>query len=494
MMRKTAEFAWIMAVGVVLGGMGSAWGQCEIQQIGASDGKVNDRFGQDVSMDGEYAVIGASAEDTVALDAGAAYIFKRNGSMLAEFQKLTAGDGTAFAGYGASVGISGDAAVVGAPKQNGAGRRSGAAYIYRLTGSNWGLEQELSPAGLEADDQFGSDVSVSGNTLLVGALGDDDGGSNAGAVYVYRFDGSTWNLSAKLVADDGAVGDYFGAAVALGPDLAVVGARLSDAAGRNSGAAYIFRNNGSAWVQVKKLVGMDTKTGDWFGEAVAIDASGERVVVGALKHDDAFKDTGAAYVFKGNSGAWDQEAKLAAGDLVRGDHFGSAVAVLGFRIVVGADDQNESRGSIYSYEFSGSSWDLTAKLVADGQKRADTLGISVDVESDSVLAGRAQTREASSEGQGAASFYDLTCEACTGEEKITSIKCEAKDGNKLSVTLKRGKPGAIVRFRPDGNSALDIVTVVAADGQVSVDFFDLPAGPHTIEVVPCGVSETTSCP
>jgi len=133
-------------------------------------------------------------------------------------------------------------------------------------------EAKLTAGDAAPGDFLGYSVSISGNVALVGAYGDDDGGTGSGSAYVFRYDGTTWIQEAKLTADDAAPVDQFGWSVSIFEDTALVGARLDDDAGSNSGSAYVFKynENTSTWIQEDKLTAIDAAPGDLFGVSVSI--------------------------------------------------------------------------------------------------------------------------------------------------------------------------------------------------------------------------------
>ena len=179
------------------------------------------------------------------------------------------------------------------------------------------------------DDRFGSAVSIDGDVIVVGALeADTEGGINAGAAYVYRLDGSTWEFEAKLTASDGFEGDLFGATVAVSGDVIIVGAWQVTVVEQHQGAAYVFRRIGSAWVEEAKLVASDP--GHWFhfGESIALD--GDVALVGA---PDWSASRGSAYVFRFNGEAWIEEARLISSDNSTGDWFAKSIDLEGDLLV-----------------------------------------------------------------------------------------------------------------------------------------------------------------
>ncbi len=250
-------------------------------------------------------------------------------------------------------------------------------------------------------DGFGISVAVDGNTAVVGAYKDDDAGADSGSAHVFTRSSSIapWNWAAKLTADDAAANDEFGISVAVHGDTIVVGAHQNDS---NKGAAYVFtwNSSNSKWEQKAKLTASDAAANDEFGISVAV--HGETVVVGAHQNDadDQDNNEGAAYVFtKPGSGGWadaTETAKLTASDAAANDEFGISVAVHGETVVVGAhqndaDDQDNNEGAAYVFTKPGSGgWvnaTETAKLTAFGAAESDEFGISVTVHGDTVVVG-----------------------------------------------------------------------------------------------------------
>ena len=147
-----------------------------------------------------------------------------------------------------------------------------------------------------AYDEFGSSVSLSVDTALVGSYQDDDAGTLSGSAYIFTRSGSTWTEQAKLTASDAAADDWFGNSVSLSDDTALVGAQLDDDAGSSSGSAYIFTRSGSTWTEQAKLTASDAVASDYFGYSVSL--SGDTVLIGAYRNDDSGSGSGSAYIFE----------------------------------------------------------------------------------------------------------------------------------------------------------------------------------------------------
>jgi len=327
------------------------------QKLVASDGAEADLFGTSVAISGDTIVAGA-LDDTVGGNAGqgSAYVFVRNGTIWPQQQKLVASDGAADDNFGSSVAIDGNTIVVGAPFDNigTLGGNAGSVYVFVRSSSTFSQQQKLIAPDIAADDQFGTSVAISGDTIVAGApLHDVGSNSNQGSAYVFVRGGSIWSEQRELTAAD-AADDQFGISVAISGDTAVVGAKSDDIGGDiDQGSAYVFvRTSGSIWTQQQKLLAADGTTDDQFGYSVAI--SGDTVVAGAFVDDiGTHTDQGSAYIFTRSSTTWTQQQKLTAADGAANDAFGVCVAIDGHYIAIGAfaDDvgPNTDQGSAYVF-------------------------------------------------------------------------------------------------------------------------------------------------
>jgi hypothetical protein len=233
----------------------------------------------------------------------------------------------------------------------------------QLAAYNYPEVAKLTASDAAADDNFGRSVAIDGDTIVVGASGDD---SRRGSVYIFRTYGQVRKLRAGDVA---ASGDGFGYSVAIDGDTVVVGSPndddddigwLSDV-GRLSGSAYVFRTSdgGVTYGLVAKLTAADAASYDIFGISVAI--KGDTIVVGAYNSGDTgawgYDGSGAVYVFRTSDGgaSYGQVAKLTAADAAAGDEFGRSVAITGDTVVIGASGDH-----IYDYGAASSSARPTA--------------------------------------------------------------------------------------------------------------------------------------
>jgi len=371
---------------------GSSW----VQQayLKASNTEEGDTFGSVVAISGNTIVVGAPAEassttgvnglqtDNSAPGSGAAYVFVRSGSVWTQQAYLKASNTNMNDAFGFSVAVSGDTVVVGANieasnavgvngnQADNSALQAGAAYVFVRSGNVWTQQAYLKASNTNTADNFGYAVSVSGETIVVGALQERSNATgvngnqannsllSAGAAYVFTRTGSTWSQQAYLKASNTELRDQFGSSVAVSGDTALVGAigedssavgvngNQTDNAASGAGAAYVFVRSGSVWSQQAYLKASNSNANDTFGFALALDA--DTVVVGSPfeesnalgingnQLDNSAPGAGAAYVFGRSGTAWKQRAYLKASNTDAGDAFAGSVAVSGGTGLVGA--------------------------------------------------------------------------------------------------------------------------------------------------------------
>jgi len=320
---------------VFVRGAGGEWS--EEAKLLAPDPEVDHQFGTAVALSGDTVIVGAPNDDTQADRAGAAYVFRRTepGTWSLE-QKITAPDGAALEFLGRSVGIDGDLAVVGAPEDDDGAVDAGSAYLFRRDGQGtWSLEQKITASDPIPLARFGGAADVSGDLAVIGATGDDQAGPDAGAAYAFSRDGGPWAEEAKLLPQT-SVSALFGSALDLEANLLVVGAFQDNPSGNGSGSAWVFGRGGAGvWQLGARLVASDARSQSGFGSDVAID--GMDIAVGAFRARAESGRSGATYVFLGDGhGSFVEHAKLVSERAADNDHEGFAVALDGGRLAVGA--------------------------------------------------------------------------------------------------------------------------------------------------------------
>jgi len=362
-----------------------SWQQTD--KLNAPDAAAGDQLGSAVALQGGISLVGADSDDA---DAGSAYLFEDDGmGNWLQLTKLVADDAAVGDLFGTAVALSGNTALVGAIGDNSS---AGSAYLFQDSGT-WSQVDKLTASDAISSDNFGFSVALSGNTALVSApRGDTASFADVGAAYLFQDNGlGNWLQIAKLTASDAASmeEDRFGESVALSGNLALVGAWLDDDAGVNAGAAYLFEDDGLGnWSQIAKLTAGDALAQDNFGLSVAI--SGNTVLIGAPSGDaSTTMDTGAAYLFQDDgSGNWNQIAKLSAADAALFDQFGFSVALGNGTALVGAFFDGFGIGSAYLFEDDGSgNWSQVEKLTADDAAASDQFGEAVALDGNTALVG-----------------------------------------------------------------------------------------------------------
>ena len=355
------------------------WG--EVKKLLASDYSNYNHFGRSVSISGDTLVVGANGAGT----GGAAYVFERNSGGAdnwGEVALITGADQGASASFGFSVGASNDRIVVGAKGHNAS---NGAAYLFERNAGgvdSWGQVAKLT-AGTAGTLEFGSAVAISGETVVVGA-------QNGNTAHVYERNqggADSWGETATIAGSDTSTGDQFGGWVDISRDTVAVGAVWADNGGSSRGAVYVFeRNNGGVdnWGEVAILSAEDAADHHQLGTRVSVD--GDVIVTGAPQLDSQ----GAVYLFDRNAGGpdnWGQVARLAASD---GAELEFGVAVSGATVILGASADSTmgfGAGAAYLFRRTGETWAEELKIDADDTAQGDSFGFSLAMDGDVAVVG-----------------------------------------------------------------------------------------------------------
>lgn len=308
-----------------------------------SDSVVGNNFGISVSVSGDTAIVGAPDHNIGGkANAGAAYVFTRSGSSWTQQAKISLPLESQYVQFGTAVAIDGDTALITAfygttgPDDDG-----GAAFVFTRSGSTWSQQAKLSGIGAGPNDEVGKSVAIDGNLAVVGAhLG---GMTDTGAAYVFRRSGSSWSQEAQL-AGGGAANDQFGTSVDVNGNSVIVGEPNRDnGADANVGAAYLFEFSGT-WGLTATLTPASRVAGDRFGASVSV--NGTRAFIGAPGRDNGAADVGAVYRFV-DSGSWAEDGVHYAADMDVSDAYGTSVALDGDSVAVGASVADAGNGAGY---------------------------------------------------------------------------------------------------------------------------------------------------
>ena len=426
----------------------------------ASNTGRGDDFGYSVSLSGDTLAIGApdesssatgvngSQSDNSAIDSGAVYVFTRSGTTWSQQAYLKASNTDAQDNFGYSVSLSGDTLAVGASyessnatdvngiQSDNSASGSGAVYIFTRSGRTWSQQAYLKASNTDVSDDFGDSVSLSGDTLAVGAPDEsssatgvngsqsDNSAINSGAVYIFTRSGRTWSQQAYLKASNTGRSDLFGDSVSLSGDTLAVGARFedssatgvngsqSDNSASDSGAVYVFTRSGTTWSQQAYLKASNTDADDSFGRSVSL--SGDTLAVGVYgedssatgvngsQSDNSLSNSGAVYIFTRSGRTWSRQAYLKASNTEAGDLFGDSVSLSGDTLAVGvygedssatgvngiqSDNSANGSGAVYIFTRSGRTWSQQAYLKASNTGAYDEFDSSVSLSGDTLAVG-----------------------------------------------------------------------------------------------------------
>ncbi len=424
-------------------------GWVQHQKLTASDAAGGDQFGSTLAMSGDYVIVGAPRKDGVGRNSGAAYIFRRQGTEWVEQTKLLAPDETRGDYFGISVAIDGDTALVGAHRSNEPLADCGAVYVFERTGENWNQTTKLIAPDPDSFAYFGFSVGIDANTAIVGATRDDEAGIDAGAAYVFVRNQFGWAPQAKLIGNNTESDDNFGFAVDVEGDFAIV----TSPKNRGSGSAYIYRREGTEWEQKRnrvriRMIPIDPDGASAFG--VSVDIKGDTAVIGATGGNVGEDVVGAAYIFTQNEPPfWNQHTKLVAADRGGGDQLGFAVAIGENEVIAGAPRHNAgglSSGAAYIFQQrEDTSWVESGKL-SDGETASeDQFGVSVSISGNFAISG-AQQDDDIAPNAGAAYIFERSGILWLQRTKLTVDDAKAGDlfGNAVAMdgtTVLVGAPG-----------------------------------------------------
>ncbi|MBD3166535.1 T9SS type A sorting domain-containing protein [bacterium] len=326
------------------------------------ENEIDADFGDAVALSGEYALVGAHNYDLSGFqNAGAVFVYHYDGSAWVEQQILTADDPQLNAQFGKTLAIDGDYLVIGDPAHNmGDADYCGAAYVFHNDGGTWSQDAQLIASDYSDHATFGCSVTMSGQTIIAGAREADPAATSSGAAYVYTYDGSEW-VEQLLSASDGAGQDYFGTTVALDGDQAFIGAHGCDEAGDNAGAVYVFENNAGTWEEVDKLNGPGREHGNGFSKSMALEGDW------AMVRDENGADMdGSVFMYQYDGSSWNQLYEVSAWTGGMNHRFGAALAQTGETAFI--SDADES----ISATFAGCVWACTDLANPAGMEEVST--------------------------------------------------------------------------------------------------------------------------
>ncbi len=425
----------------------------QVAKLKAADAAPDDGFGLAIAISGDTALVGAPYDDDAGYSSGAAYIFQYDpaGPGWVQVAKLAASDASAAQSFGQAVALAGDTAIVGAPVVV----PGGAAYVFQRDQGGpgaWGQVAKVTGLDTTWNDYFGYSLGLDGDTLVVGAYA---GGDYDGRAYVFSRDaGGTgaWGQVAYLAASDVQPYDYFGSAVAVSGDTAIIGA--CGAGDNSTGAAYIFRRDQGgpgAWGEVTKLTLAGGQGTDWFGLPVVI--AGDTAVVSAPGR----APDGAAYLFYrdlGGPDAWGQAGQVSSGDPLLGSGFGAALDIRGDTLAVGAPGYDPGGAAYLFARHQGGpdAWGQVARLEPADAHAEVAMGASVALSGDLLAAG------ATGDEPGGAAYLFLLSNTPPANVELPGGPLPASEGAPMLLTGHFSDPDVGDQFT---------ATVAWGDGETS---------------------------
>lgn len=432
--------------------------------------------------------------------------------------KLLGQEATIAAHHGRAVATDGNTLAVGSAGVD----NLGAVYIYTLENDQWVLQQRLAVNDVIRGGGFGNSLDISGDTLVVGAYGDDEVGFNIGKVYIFERANGIWTQSQKILPNPSAY--FFGMSVAVEGEVLAIGSALDRGVVHNGGAVYIYRRQAGPWSEVQKLVPSDTSVWAGFGDSVAL--SGTSLLVGAPSdHIDGAE--GSPYIFQRIGGVWLEQQKFRdpqpgfgfafgdsialegdlamiggfAGERAFGLHrtasgwvqqrinppdgdgtrrFGFSVALSGNTAIMGAPYDNSQTGSAYLFSFNGANWTFEEKLTGSDSLAGDLYGWAVGLRGDSALVGSI-AHSANAARSGAIYVYSYEApQPPTISDLVAAVESlrtagvmNAGQANSLLTKLRNAQraveAGNGIAAAPDLRAFINEVRALMASGRLASD-------------------------
>lgn len=355
-------------------------------QIDRADGAYLERFGSAVAMDGEWAAVGSFLERTEAgAEAGAVYVYRLVDGQWERFQRLLSPDPAIEQRFGVALAVSAEHLAVGAYWDAATGViDAGAAYVYQFDGSQWLLQSSLRAPEPELQEFFGFDLALAGDRLLVGAPGSDGSDFDEGAAYLYRLEAGQWLLESSLQMPTIEFGAGYGSRVALGSAVALMAAPSTSSQGvPGAGAVGQFKLSG-AWVFERRINAPVPVENAGFGADLAL--TDDFSAIAASTDSSAGTATGAIYVERDR-----RMVQLTASDALPGDRLGSAIALSGDVLLAGAPGVDiagqSSQGALYRWRYRDGQWQAEPRQLTSDGSELDGFGLSLAAAGDWAFAG-----------------------------------------------------------------------------------------------------------
>ncbi len=347
-----------LAIGLINSAKSVTQNPLLIDSLVPSDGAASDRFGFAMALTENQLAVSAINHDNPDISSGAVYLYSMTNGQLIETQKITPTDTHTVQRFGHRILFHEGQLIVSSERDNELGIQAGAVYVYEQVASHWVLNSKLTASDGAAGDHFGWDMVIAANQLIVSAYSDTNNNhADAGALYVFEKSGGNWQQVDKLTASDGQAGDRFGISLASSQDRMVVGAHTADGAAIDSGAVYLFEFDGASWQQTRRIEASNGQFEDRFGTDLAID--GDTIMVAAQFTDVDGDNTGSVYVFESIDGIWSETQQILATDPLPEQRFGETLQFDGQTLAIGAvtaSAMHPADGAVFLYTQQMDTW------------------------------------------------------------------------------------------------------------------------------------------
>ncbi len=348
----------------------------EVQQIFTPNPQEHDQFSTAMHSTGEQLLI--SGMQSISGYSGRVHVYQPGSSGLTETAEFIANEGANYGAFGSRMHARENRLIVGAPRDNGLGVESGAAYIYEHNGATWSLQQKLHADNAEETHRFGSGIAINGDTAAVGAPGDGSFGPYDGQVYVFNRTDNQWLQTDRLTPTRDS--QAFGIAIALDGDHMAIGANIDDWIGSNAGAVFMAQRVDDSWVLTEELSYIGAGEGDHFGSV--LEMNGPDLLAGS---------SNAIHHYRWNGSSWAFQQTITAPPVYINFGFGSVLDLHGSKFIVGtpyhANQDGLAIGAAFIYHYTGTEWVYQAQLLAPDPTVSSQFGSSVLLSDDLVLIG-----------------------------------------------------------------------------------------------------------
>jgi len=335
--------------------------------------------------------------------------------------------------FGSSISLYENTLVAGAKRDDTGATNTGSVYVYTRTGSAWALQQTINNPTPDADEWFGSSISLYGNTLVVGAPNDTV--EDTGSCYVYTRMGLTWTIQQTITNPSPEASDWFGDSVSLYQDTLVVSASYDDTGAYNAGSVYVYTRTGGIWTPQQTINNPTPDAHDWFGDSISLFQ--DTLAIGVMRDTPNDQHTGSCCVYIRTGGVWTLQQTINNPTPEGYDSFGDSVSLFQDTLAIGAwgdETGEEDAGSCYVYIRMGSTWTLQQTINNPTPGYADDFGISISLHQDTLVVG-AYNDSTGADGAGSCYVYTRTGGVWTLQQTINNPTPAVNDNFGYPVSL-----------------------------------------------------------